>query len=89
MKKKKSANKLIELMRHIDIPILFTIDRSPLDNLVDILDEVGLAKKKFLIIHGAKSSEEITRKFTAPLECSKRLRAFSNSIEEVKRLERE
>ena len=86
---KKRKGVLIELMRHIDIPIIFKIDKDPLDNLVDILKEFNLERKKFLIMHGAKSSEEITRKATEPLKFSKRMRVFNNSIKEVKRLEKE
>lgn len=85
----KRKDKLTALMRHIDIPIIVKIDKNPLNNLVAILEEFGLVRKRSLIIHGAKSSEEITRKVTAPLECSKRLRVVNNSIEEVKRLEKE
>lgn len=82
-------NKFTALMRHIDIPIIVKIEHNPLSNLVDILQEFGLVHKKSLIIHGATSSEEITRKATAPLKFSRRLRAFNNSIKEVKRLEKE
>ena len=57
--KKNIENKaeIKELMRHIDIPIIFKIDKNPLDNLVDILKEFNLEDKKFLITHGEKSFE--------------------------------
>ena len=74
-------------MRHVDIPIIFKIDDNLLDNLVDILKEFNLESKKFVVIHGGASFEEIAKKITEQLSTAKQLRVFSNTNEEVKKLE--
>ena len=76
-------------MRHVDIPIIFKIDDNLLDNLVDILKEFNLESKKFVVIHGGASFEEIAKKITEQLSTAKQLRVFSNTNEEVKKLEKE
>jgi len=76
-------------MRHINIPIIFKIDKNPLDDLTGILKEFKISNKKFLIIHGGKSFEPIAQKINKPLKSAKQIRVLNNSIQEVKRIEKE
>lgn len=76
-------------MRDIDIPTIFKIDKDLLNNFSDILKEFNLEDKRFVVIHGGKSFEEIAGKITEPLNIAKELKAISNSIDEVTRLQKE
>jgi len=76
-------------LRDIDIPTIFKIDKGLLTNFRDILKEFNLEDKKFVVIHGGKPFEEIAGKITEPLNIAKELKATSNSVGEVTRLQRE
>jgi len=76
----------IDLMRHIDIPN-FIIAKNILADFGSIIKDLGLEGKKLLIVHGERSFKPIARKLNKNLKSGKMLRAFSNSITEVKRLE--
>lgn len=76
-------------MRHINIPVIFKIERNSLDNLSSIFGEFNLKHKRFLIIHGQKSFKKIAQKIRKNFPRAKEIEVFSNSIKEVRRIGKE
>jgi hypothetical protein len=47
-------NRLLELMRHVNIPIIIRIGSNLLNNLGTFLEECSIEDKKLLIIRGTR-----------------------------------
>jgi glycerol-1-phosphate dehydrogenase [NAD(P)+] len=76
-------------MRHVDIPIVFKIDKNLLDNLSAILKAAHIENKKYVVIHGGALFKKIVQKVVGHLKSVKEFEITHNTIEEIKRLESE
>ncbi len=76
-------------MRHISIPVIFSIEENSLDSISEIFKEFNFRRKKFMIIHGQKSFALVAQRIRNGFPEAREIKVFDNSIQEVARIGKE